>query len=85
MGKLTAFALAALVAFQRPATPQFTEADVALAQIEMSRENKCSASHPDRTDIGQCPVYTVRISGDGTVTYHGTAHWPRFDLLRGST
>jgi hypothetical protein len=56
-----------------PAPGQFTEAERRSAVVSMTRQNHCGAQFSDRTDIRQCPSYTVSISGDGTVTYEGRA------------
>ncbi|MEO6223232.1 MAG: DUF6438 domain-containing protein [Vicinamibacterales bacterium] len=73
MGRLTALALVALAAIQRPATIPFTDAELASATIIMSRENRCSFFQESPTDIRQCPTYSVGLFGDGRVTYIGSS------------
>ena len=70
MVRLTALAFAAVLAPQAPA--QFTDAEIRSAKVMMSVEGHCGFGFEDPTDIRQCPTYTVRISGDGTVAYVGS-------------
>jgi hypothetical protein len=52
---------------------QVTDAELQSASILLRRENRCGMISTDRTDLQQCPVYSVTISGDGVVTYEGWA------------
>ena len=52
---------------------QVRNAELQSASVSLRRENRCGMVSTDPTDLQQCPVYSVTISGDGMVTYEGWA------------
>ena len=53
------------------AAPRVTDQDLKSVTVAMTREGLCGTALPDPQDVGQCPTYSVTLTGDGTVRYEG--------------